>query len=93
MKNLPTDFWLYLFESYCDSSDYNSRYGKYNDGAEYGISAVEFMEFHAEDAIADGKDIWAESGRKADLYAGWKKMLSERIKAYQRMLDTDYKVL
>ena len=56
MKQLPASFFLFVGDNYCDSENWNSRYGKADDGAEYGMSWDEFVNTRYEDAVLDGED-------------------------------------
>lgn len=60
--------YLWVFKQYSDSTDSNTRYGRQNLSAEYGISSNEFAAVYYDDAIADGKDYWEKlSSEKKDM--------------------------
>jgi len=80
-----------MFEVLRDRDCYSPRYEKHRLDAEYGMSAAQFLDEHADEALADVQDIWdrADSTLRQELL----EVCQERLMRKIREMETEYRVM
>jgi len=83
-----TAFYHWWFKHYSDN-DTCSRYRHYDDMAEYGISSVEYLAYHTEDAVKDAIDYFDRNPNELDnMFHLWEQdLINQKLLIMGRLED------
>ena len=80
-----------MFEVLRDRRYHLPRYEHHDEREEYGMSVAQFLDEHADEALADVQDIWdrADSTLRQELL----EVCQERLMRKIREMETEYRVM